>query len=118
MDTFVYFEPIHDSPVAEIRLVNPTRFDVTDYAELRDELFRFVEQYRPPRLLADFSLIPFCSTAIMESLLIARKRLETFGGQLKLCGMNDMVRDSFRRLNLDNVIDIHATAAAAVDSFA
>jgi len=117
MDRFVYFEPIYDGQVTELRLVDPVRFDVADYAELRDEVGRFVEQYRPPELLVDFSRVPFCSTAIMDALLTARKRMETYGGQLRLCGMNHMVRESFQRLNLDTVFEIHTTAAAVAGSF-
>jgi len=116
MDSFDYFKPAYDGQVAEIRLVDPTLFDAMDYAQFRDELFRFLEMYRPPTLLVDFSRVPFCSTAIMDALLTARNRLGTYGGKLRLCGMNHMVRESFQRLNLDTVFDVHATTAG-VDFF-
>jgi anti-anti-sigma regulatory factor len=88
-----------------------------DYADLRDDLLSFVEVYRPPLLLVDLSRVPFCSTAIMQSLLRVQDRLSAYGGQMKLCSMNDMVRESFRMLNLEGTaFDIRATAATGVDA--
>ena len=118
MTAFVYFDVHDDEDIVEIRLANPISFDVGNFAELRDELFAFVDQYRPGKLIVDFSEVQYCSTAIMSALLFARARLQSYGGQMKFCGMNGAVRQSFQRLDLDGtVFDIRPTTVAAMNAF-
>ena len=100
MSAFVYFEVEENDEFLTIRLANPVYFDVVQYGELRDELIDFVERQRPKKLLVDFSAVRYCSTAVIHTLLIVKNRLDGYGGQLKFCRMNDVVRESFERLNL------------------
>jgi anti-anti-sigma regulatory factor len=115
MSRFTYFRIVDVGQIAEICLANPLCFDVSDFAELQDELLVFARVYRPRTLIVDFANIPFCSTAIMHALVRVKKSLAGHGGVLKLCGMNEMVRASFLMLDLEGrVFDIHETAAAAL----
>jgi anti-anti-sigma factor len=115
MRRFVYFRIVDVGQIAEICLANPLCFDLSDFAELQDELRRFAQMYRPRTLIVDFADVPFCSTAIMHSLVRVKNSLSAHGGVLKLCGMNEMVRASFQMLRLEGrVFDIHETAAAAL----
>ena len=117
MTSFKHFDAKRRRDVLEIRLVNPAFYDVDSYAELSEELIDFVEQERPRTLLVDFSRVEYCSTAVMNALLIAQKRLQSEGGLMKLYGMNDSVREAFRQLDLDStafdICDIEAAAMAA-----
>jgi len=115
MTSFKHFDAKRRRDVIEIRLVNPAFYDVDSYAELWEELIDFVEQERPRKLLVDFSRVEYCSTAVMNALLIAQKHLQSDGGLMKLYGMNDSVREAFQRLNLDGTaFDIHAGESAAI----
>lgn len=113
-----HFDTEQHGDVTEIRLVNPAFFDIDCYAELSEQLLGFVEQERPRNLLVDFSRVEYCSTAVMNALLIAQKSLQAGGGCMKVYGMNDSVCEAFRRLNLDRTaFDLYATQAAAVAAF-
>mgnify|MGYP000116727467 CR=1 FL=1 len=58
------------------------------------------------------------SDAVIAAVLMAKKRLDSEGGQMKLCEMSDAVRETFQMLKLDGTIfDIRATKADAVDAF-
>jgi len=49
---------------------------------------------------------------------MAKKRLASEGAQLKLCGMNESVRQAFQMLKLDGTIfDIRTSRASAVNAF-
>ena len=118
MVSLQHFDTKQHGGVTEIRLANPAFFDIDGYTELSEELAEFIEQERPRKLLVDFSRVQYCSTAVMNTLLVAQRRLQSEGGCMKVYGMNDSVREAFRRLNLDRTaFDIYATQAAAMAAF-
>jgi anti-anti-sigma factor len=113
-----YFDVEQSGEVTELRLADPALFDVPRFEELRNELVSFVERQRPDRLIVDFSAVGYCSTAVIASVLMAKKRLDSEGGQMKLCGMSDAVRETFQMLRLDGTIfDIRTTKADAANAF-
>ena len=113
-----YFDVEQSGGVIEIRLTDSSLFDVPRYEELRDELIRFVDQQQPSRLIVDFSAIEYCSTAVIAAVLMVKRRMEPEGGQMKLSGMNEAVRETFQYLKLDGIIfDIHTSNEAAVNAF-
>ena len=54
------------------------------YEKLQEEVVGFVEQQRPSRLIVDFSAVDYRSTAVIAAVLMAKKRIEPGGGQMKL----------------------------------
>lgn len=113
-----YFDVQQSGGVTELRLADSALFDVPRYEELRNELVDFVEQRRPSRLIVDFSLVGYCSTAVIAAVLMAKKRLDAKGGQMKLCGMSDAVHETFQMLKLDGTIfEIYADKTDAVNAF-
>jgi len=113
-----YFDVEWSGDVTELRLADPSLFDVPRHEELRYKLVSFAEQQRPSKLIVDFSAVGYCSTAVIAAMLTVKKSLEPEGGQIKLCGMSETVRETFQTLKLDGTIfDILATNADAVNAF-
>ena len=63
-----------------------------------------LDQRRPARVLVDFDAVTHCSTAVINGLLRAKRRLLSYGGQLGLCHMRSTVREAYRVLNLDGTV--------------
>jgi anti-anti-sigma factor len=104
--------------VAVIQLLDAKLADALVVTELQDELLDFIEGENPTNVLVSFNGVNQCSTAVINGLLRAKKRLMADGGQLKLCGMNDMIREAYRMLNLDGtVFKIYGTEDDALDEF-
>ncbi|MEO8493687.1 MAG: STAS domain-containing protein [Planctomycetota bacterium] len=101
-----------------IQLIDPKLFDSTTVTELQDELLLVVNTARLKRAIVDFSRVVHCSTAVINGLLRAKKRIQANGGKLKLCGMTVGIRDAYKMLNLDGtVFQIHDTLVNAMDAF-
>lgn len=101
-----------------IQLVDVRLFDTLVVNELQDELLELIEKHRPKKLLVNFDGVSHCSTAVINGLLRAKKRLMPLGGQLKLCKMHPTIREAYQLLNLDGtVFHIHDTEAEAVAAF-
>ena len=106
----------HD--VLVIELVDPKLFDTITVTQLQEELLRLVDTERPSRAIVDFSRVLHCSTAVINGLLRAKRRIVSNGGELKLCGMTDGIRDAYKMLNLDGtVFQIYDTWEDAVLAF-
>lgn len=118
MSQFRHFEVRQFDGFTELHLGDTTFFDVPGYVELQDELFSFIEMYRPKQLVVNFDRIRYCSTALIAGVLDGKRRLAEIGGDLKLCGMCEPVRDTFSMLNLDgSVLSIYDSESDALTAF-
>ena len=107
-----------EDDVLVVELIDPKLFDTTTVTQLQDELLLVMDTERPSKAVVDFGRVVHCSTAVINGLLRAKKRILANGGQLKLCGMTAGIRDAYKMLNLDGtVFQIHDTLAKAVLAF-
>ncbi len=107
-----------EDDVLVVELIDPKLFDTTTVTQLQDELLLVMDTERPSKAVVDFGRVVHCSTAVINGLLRAKKRVLANGGQLKLCGMTAGIRDAYKMLNLDGtVFQIHDTLAKAVLAF-
>ena len=118
MTDYKCFELEEHAGATIVRLVDPQRMAGMLVGEFQDELLRVVEGDHPERVVIDFGRVEFCTTAVIDSLIRAKKRLVTSGGQLRLCDMAPEVREAFKMLNLDGtVFQIHDSVSQAASSF-
>ena len=118
MADYPHFALLRDDDVLTIQLIDPKLFDTATIAQLQEDLLDLVEREQPQRAVVDFSRVSHCSTAVINGLLRAKKRLQANGGQLKLSGMIDPIRDSYRMLNLDGtVFQLYNTLEDAIAAF-
>ena len=87
-----------------IQLIDPKLFDTTIVTELQDELLCVVDAERPSKAIVDFSKVVHCSTAVINGLLRSKRRIQSNGGELVLCGMTVGIRDAYTMLNLDGTV--------------
>jgi anti-anti-sigma regulatory factor len=101
-----------------IGLIDPKLFDTTIVTQLQDELLLLVETEMPKKAIVDFSRVVHCSTAVINGLLRVKKLLIASKGHLRLCGMTDEIRDSYKMLNLDGIVfQIHDRLEEASQAF-
>jgi len=118
MTSFQFFDVRQSGEITELRLKDPSFFDLIQNELLRNAIVEFIQQRRPSKLLLDFSDVRYCSSPVIGVILDAQRHLVSEGYQMKLCGMNDAVRDNFKILKLDGtVFDIHTTKDDAANAF-
>jgi PAS domain S-box-containing protein len=83
-----------------LRIADTEDFDTNRYAHLQHALMSFVQHQQPPRLLVDLSAIAYCSTALINSLLMAQNRMKSWNGTLVLCGARHVVLETLEHLGL------------------
>lgn len=100
--------------VAIVRFADTKYFDTDHYAQLQHDVVNFVERERPGKLLADLSKVQYCSTALINTLLIAQNRMTAWAGVMKLFGLSEVVLETLQRLKLaGTLLSVHADETAA-----
>lgn len=94
------FDVRQSGGVTVVRPVNMRSFDADDYAEFQREFLGFVERQRPRKLLVDLSRIEYCSTAFINALLMAQRRLKAEAGIMKLFGAGQVMLETLHHLKL------------------
>jgi anti-anti-sigma factor len=113
-----HFDVHHQKDVLVIQLVDPRLFDAMVVNELQEDLLAVIDKEKPRKVLISFEGVSHCSTAVINGLLRAKKRLMASGGQIKLCQMHPTIREAYKLLNLDGtVFHIHDTEAEALTAF-
>ena len=69
------------------------------------------------RCVVDASAIPFMDSAALEALLDANDELGSAGRVLKLCGLNETVRECLELTGLAGRFDIYDDGVSAARSF-
>jgi anti-anti-sigma regulatory factor len=115
--SFLRFEEHGD--VLVLRILGKSLLDPMTVREMSDELMEVVVGRKPRRLLVSFSEVGRCSTDVINALLLAKKRLLSQGGELRLCEMSESIRCAYRILNLDGtVFRIYESLDEGLDEFA
>jgi anti-anti-sigma regulatory factor len=107
-----------DGDVTVVRLNDPKLYEMILITELHDELLQYIEHHQPKKLLVDFAMVTQCSSAVINSMLMARKRLHSRGAVMMLCSMHKQVRDAFRVLRLDGTLfEIYESLPEGLEAF-
>ena len=100
MTTSEHFSVEQSDGVTIIRVVDTKSFDTDNYAVLQQQMVDFVEEQQPTGLLVDLSNVQYCATALINTMLMAQKRMDARGAPMKLFGLSEVVLETLERLNL------------------
>jgi anti-sigma B factor antagonist len=85
--------------------------------ELGQEMFRLVEADGRERLLLDFSLVDFLSSAALGKLITLDKKMKAHGGALKPANIRPEIYEVFAITKLTRLFDIRRDEAEALAAF-
>ena len=105
----------------DITLVHFTDAKMLDHEQIvgvRSELLDLANDRKPKKVVINFGGITFCSSELISALMLFWKRIASDGGQIRLAGMNDNIREVFIITRLDGtVFEIFPTANDAMQDF-
>jgi anti-anti-sigma factor len=93
------------------------RLDASGAPDLQLQLEGLLE-HGQSALAVDFSRVSYISSSGLKALLIALRRARRMGGDVKLFGMRDRVREVFDLAGFDGVFQIVPHEADAVAAYA
>jgi anti-sigma B factor antagonist len=114
-----HFSVEQSDDVIVIRFVDTRYFDTDKYAHLQQDLLDFVERQQPGMLLVDLASIEYCSTALINALLMAQKRMKSWAGRMRLFGLSEVVQETLQHLRLvGTLLLVYADETAAKNACA
>jgi anti-anti-sigma factor len=118
MTTYKHLRATLSEGATVIHLIDLKLLDRETIQGTQDELVEYVNSYRPERLIIDFKDVKAISSEFIAALIRCREYVKSNEGQLRLSGMNPVVRMAFKVTNLDGrLLFIYDTIPLAVDSF-
>jgi anti-anti-sigma factor len=101
-----------------VRLADLRHFDTEKYVELQRELLELVEHQQPGKLLVDLGNVKYCMTALISTLLTTQKRVQAGLGTMKLCSLQEVLRQAMECSKLiGTTFSVYADEATAKNSF-
>ena len=87
--------------------------DLHVFPEITASLDALIEK-KPKHLVADVSGVTYIDSAGLAALIVAMQKVEGYGGQFSLAGLQTTVRSIFRMSRLDRVFHIFPDVDAAL----
>ena len=104
--SYCHLEVEKNGDVIVVRLGKHRVLDDLTVNKISDELLGVADRPDCRRLLLDFSGVTQLSSAMLAKLLKLRRKMESKGENLGLCGVNSHIRSVFATTRLDSLFDI------------
>ncbi len=103
--------------VTVVRFVDRKILDEANIQELGQELFRLVEEDNRKKILLNFSMVEFLSSAALGKLITLHKKVKQHSGMLKLSNIRPEIYEVFAITKLNKLFDIKDEESDALASF-
>ena len=103
--------------VTIVRFRDPRVTNATEIEELGRQLYQVLEHNNCAKLVIDLSSVEFLPSATIGKLISLNRKAKGCKAALRVCGLQQGVRDIFHMCALDRVFDVREDVRAAVASF-
>src|SRR5260221_6261226 len=86
-----------------VRLLDARLVDEPAIRDATDQVFAAIPASGPIRLILDFGAVQQIASSMLGKLILLQRRVDASGGLLRLCDVNDSIRDVLRTPNLDRL---------------
>jgi anti-sigma B factor antagonist len=104
--------------VAVVGFVNSELMYATDLiAEIGAELKSVLKDLKHTKILLDFDAVQYIASSMLAQLAGLDREVRKVKGQLKICGLGPILRDTFRIGKFDTIFSIYDDEASALKHY-
>jgi anti-sigma B factor antagonist len=92
------------------------RLDTQTSPDVQMQLAQLIEE-GATKILVNLKKLDYISSAGLRVLLITAKRLKTIDGELRICSLNEVVKEVFDISGFDRILSISASEKKALKGF-
>ena len=92
------------------------KLDSQAFTDARDQLFELIAKGEM-KIVVNFEKLEYISSDGLRVLLIAAKQLIPGGGEIRICGLNDVVKEIFNIAGFVTIFKIFGNESEALDGF-
>jgi anti-anti-sigma factor len=104
--------------VSVVEFVNSQlMYEMTVVNEVGDELASLLTDHGHTKILLDFSNVQYLSSSMLAKLAKLEQQVGQGKGQLRLCRLGPILKDTFRIGHFDRVFEVYDDVESALKSF-
>ena len=103
--------------VTVAKFVDKKILDETNIQNIGNQLFALVDEDGRKKIVLDFSVVEYLSSAALGKLITLNKKLQQAGGKLILCNIDAQIFEVFEITKLDRFFKIIKEEQAALQAF-
>lgn len=112
---FKHIAIFESAGLAVVEFVNSELMFTTETAkEVGDELSRVITEFGHTKIVLDFRKVQYLSSTMLARLVKLQQQVQQVKGQLKICGLGPVLKDSFRIAHFEQLFDIHDDVQSAL----
>ena len=92
------------------------RLDTQTSPDAQQQLTRLIEEGET-KILVNLEKVDYISSAGLRVLLVVAKQLKTTDGELRICSLNEVVKEVFDISGFDMILPISASESEALEGF-
>ena len=92
------------------------RLDTQTSPDAQQRLTRLIEEGET-KILVNLEKLDYISSAGLRVLLVVAKQLRTTDGELRICNLNEVVKEVFDISGFDRILPISASESEALEGF-
>lgn len=102
-----------------VAIVHPgaKRITAQEFEAVLQDVSALVEHERCPQVLLDLSGVQYLHSMALVRLLTFHNEMKSRGGQLKLCGIQPVVRELFETTQFNKLLDVYEDEPSALEAF-
>ncbi len=108
-------EEVGDVTIATF--VDKKILDENNIQQIGSQLFALVEEDGRKRVILDFSIVEYLSSAALGKLITMDKKVKASSGKLRLCSIRKDIYEVFAITKLNKLFDIKDTQEEALQGF-
>lgn len=92
------------------------KLDTQTSPDAQQQLTRLIEEGET-KILVNLEKVDYISSAGLRVLLVVAKQLKTTDGELRICSLNEVVKEVFDISGFDMILPISASESEALEGF-
>ena len=92
------------------------RLDTQTSPDAQQRLTRLIEEGET-KILVNLEKVDYISSAGLRVLLVVAKQLKTTDGELRICSLNEVVKEIFDISGFDMILPVSASESEALEGF-
>ena len=101
--------------VTVVKFVDKKILDETNIQNIGNQLFALVDEDGRKKIVLDFSIVEYLSSAALGKLITMDKKVKTAKAKLRLCCIRPEIYEVFEITRLNKIFDIKSTQEEALD---
>lgn len=106
-----------EGDVAVVSFIDARILDESSVKAIGNELEDLITKRYLLKMILDFSKVSHLSSAVIGKIIAVYKKMKAEKGEIKLCGLNPVIREVFKVTQVDKMIEVQKDTGSALKSF-